>query len=129
MNLVPSIVGPFSDGTRSGDARAARPLGPIIDIEPLNGDVASEAAQQTIRTYARSGERQQGLPPRAQRPHAFEARPAGNLGFAAQQIAQEVLSEGLYFENYRPALAAYAAADTNFAHVRQPPPSQLVIWA
>lgn len=35
--------------------------------------------------------------------------PAG-LSFAAQQIAQEGLSPGLYFENYQPALAAYAAA-------------------
>lgn len=32
------------------------------------------------------------------------------LGFAAQQFAQEGLSQGLHFENYPPAIAAYARA-------------------
>ncbi len=32
------------------------------------------------------------------------------LMFAAQQIAQEKLSPGLYFENYKPAVAAYTRA-------------------
>ena len=41
----------------------------------------------------------------------------------------EVLSEGLYFENFRPALAAYSAADTNFTTVRRPPLASFVIWA
>jgi len=35
--------------------------------------------------------------------------PSG-LGFMAQQIAQEGLSPGLHFENYPPAIAAYAQA-------------------
>jgi hypothetical protein len=35
--------------------------------------------------------------------------PAG-LAFAAQQIAQEGLAPGLHFDNYRPALNAYAMA-------------------
>ncbi len=35
--------------------------------------------------------------------------PAG-LSFIAQQIAQEGLSPGLHFENYPPAIAAYAQA-------------------
>ncbi len=35
--------------------------------------------------------------------------PAG-IAFAAQQFAQEGLSPGLHFENYPPALAAYATA-------------------
>jgi hypothetical protein len=52
-----------------------------------------------------------------------------SLGFAAQRIAQEELSEGLYFENFRPAIAAYAAADSNFATVRRPPLSNFVVWA
>ncbi len=129
MNLVPSIVGPVPEGARSSDARAVRSLGPVIDIEPLNEYAASEDAPRAERAYARSGERQQGFALRSRRPHVIEARPAGSLGFAAQQIAQEALSAGLYFENYRPALAAYAAADTNFEHVRKPPPSKLVVWA
>lgn len=128
MNLVPSIVGPIADGARLGDARAARPLGPVIDLEPLSGFAASDGSAQTVRTYGKPGERQHGFA-RGQRPQVIEARPAAALGFAAQQIAQEVLSEGLYFENYRPALAAYAAADTSFAYVRKPPPSTLVVWA
>jgi len=129
MNLVPSIVGPYSDGARPGDARAARPLGPIIDLEPLNGHHASESTPRAIRAYTQTEEHRQGFPQRGQRPHAIEARPSGNLGFAAQQIAQEVLSEGLYFENFRPALAAYSAADTGFARLRTPPPSKLLLWA
>jgi len=43
----------------------------------------------------------------------FEAgrrRAPASLSFAAQQIAQEGLSPGLYFENYKPAIAAYVAA-------------------
>lgn len=37
-------------------------------------------------------------------------RAPASLSFAAQHIAQEVLSPGLYFENYTPALAAYGQA-------------------
>jgi hypothetical protein len=45
----------------------------------------------------------------------FEAgrrRAPASLTFAAQQIAQEGLSPGLYFENYGPAINAYTAAAT-----------------
>jgi hypothetical protein len=37
-------------------------------------------------------------------------RAPASMAFAAQQIAQEGLAPGLHFENYRPALAAYAMA-------------------
>ncbi len=37
-------------------------------------------------------------------------RAPASVSFAAQQIAQEGLSPGLYFENFKPALAAYALA-------------------
>ena len=130
MNLVPSIVSPVSDGARPGDARAARPLGPIIDLDPVHGYAASESRARAFRAYQQPGERPDGSASRHQRwTRAEESRPAPSLGFTAQQIAQEVLSDGLYFENYRPALAAYAAAGSNFAHVRQPPPSTMVVWA
>jgi hypothetical protein len=129
MNFLPSIVGPVSDGARLGDARAARSLGPVIDLEPLHGYVQSDRAAQAARAYGGSSGRQQSFTPRDQRPQVIERRPPVNLGFAAQQIAQEVLSQGLHIENYRPALAAYAAADTNFATVRRPPPSNHVVWA
>ncbi len=37
-------------------------------------------------------------------------RASAALSFTAQQIAQEKLSPGLHFENYKPAIAAYARA-------------------
>jgi hypothetical protein len=41
---------------------------------------------------------------------AGRRRAPASLGFAAQQFAQEGLSPGLNFENYPPAIAAYARA-------------------
>lgn len=37
-------------------------------------------------------------------------RASAGLSFAAQLIAQQGLSPGLHFENYKPAIAAYAVA-------------------
>jgi hypothetical protein len=37
-------------------------------------------------------------------------RAPASLAFAAQQFAQEGLAPGLHYENYKPALAAYAMA-------------------
>ena len=87
--------------------------------------------EQAARVYRNASEqrgRDYGLPARMPRPRVREQETT-SLGFAAQRIAQEELSDGLYFENFRPAIAAYAAADSNFATVRRPPLSSVVVWA
>ena len=77
---------------------------------PLYGDNGRAPAADPVRGSA-------GFAPRfgnrRRSDSEFEAgrrrAPAG-LSFAAQQIAQENLPPGVYFENYRPAVAAYAVA-------------------
>ncbi len=55
--------------------------------------------------------------------------PAG-LAFFAQHIAQEVLSQGLYHENFSPALAAYARAGGETAGGAPPQASPGIdLWA
>jgi hypothetical protein len=59
----------------------------------------------------------------------YGARPprvCASLAFAAQSIAQEVLSEGLYFENFRPAVKAYAAADASVPG--EVAPTRMELW-
>src|SRR4051812_44215743 len=74
------------------------------------------AGDATVRRFARYAERFTADTQRefkASDDELFEAgrrrAPAG-IAFAAQQIAQEGLAPGLHFENYSPALAAYATA-------------------
>ena len=86
-------------------------------------------ASRAYRAVDESSNREQRLPARVSRPRRPQDEETTSLGFAAQHIAQEVLSEGLYFENFRPALAAYSAVDTNFAQIRRPPLASFVIWA
>jgi hypothetical protein len=117
-----------SESVRHHDARASRGAGPVIDVEPVAEYVSSDQASRAYRAGAESRGRDVALPARASRQRNRDAE-STSLGFAAQRIAQEELSEGLYFENFKPAIAAYAAADSNFATVRRPPVSSYVIWA
>jgi hypothetical protein len=122
------VISP-QETARQHDARAAsRGNGPIIDVEPVAEYVSSDRASRSYRANADSARRDPSVPARAPRTRAHDQEPA-SLGFAAQRIAQEELSEGLYFENFKPAIAAYAAADSNFVTVRRPPLSSVVIWA
>ena len=87
---------------RSGDG--AR----FSDVNPAAGDAASASAAyaQPLRNARRGGSSFAG-------DTSFEAgrrRAPASLSFAAQQIAQEGLSPGLHFEDYKPAIAAYVAA-------------------
>ena len=59
--------------------------------------------------------------------YAFPRRVSANLAFTAQFIAQEVLSEGLYVEDFRPAVRAYAAVASSTRHER--PSAPIEIWA
>jgi hypothetical protein len=129
MNSLPAIIGPVASASRANDAAGARTRTSVIDLDPIFGYAPSDDSPQPIKTEIGSRARQQGFGARDQRRRLIEPPPATNPGFAAQHIAQEVLSDGLYFENFRPALAAYAAAGTNFVHVRKPPPSSVVVWA
>jgi hypothetical protein len=117
-----------SESVRQHDARATRGAAPIIDVEPVAEYVSSDQASRAYRAAADSRGRDNAVPARMPRAKARETETT-SLGFAAQRIAQEELSEGLYFENFRPAIAAYAAADSNFTTVRRPPLSNFVIWA
>jgi hypothetical protein len=132
MNLATPIAAPTSppnDAVRHNDARSARSRAPIIDVDPVHDYRSPERASRAYRAVDESSGREQRLPARVVRPRRPHDEETTSLGFAAQQIAQEVLSEGLYFENFRPALAAYSAVDTNFAKVRRPPLASVVVWA
>jgi hypothetical protein len=88
-------------------------------VNPTSDD-ASEGTPQAQAVGARTADaaRRQGRPGSRstgsfENDSVFEAgrrRAPASLSFAAQQIAQEGLSPGLYFENYKPVIAAYAAA-------------------
>lgn len=67
-------------------------------------------AADTARRNGRAGNRSPGFYTNDAVFEAGRRRAPASLSFAAQQIAQEGLSPGLYFENYKPAIAAYAAA-------------------
>ncbi|HEX2112978.1 MAG TPA: hypothetical protein VHM01_01105 [Alphaproteobacteria bacterium] len=124
--MLPAIQS--AESVRHTDARNARAASPIIDAEPAAEYVTPERPHRAYRDAADSRHRDYAPIARFSRPKANEPE-ATSLGFAAQRIAQEELSEGLYFENFRPAIAAYAAADSNFTTVRRPPLSSVVIWA
>jgi hypothetical protein len=123
-NAITVSMTPPAEGVRHNDARAPRNAPTIIDVEYAT----SEQASRAYRSGAEARSRDYGLPARMPRPRLREHETT-SLGFAAQRIAQEELSDGLYFENFRPAIAAYAAADSNFATVRRPPLSNFVVWA
>ena len=127
-NAIAVSMTPTAEGVRHNDARASRVAPTIIDVEPVAEYATSEQAARVYRNAAEQRGREPGLPARMPRPRARDQETT-SLGFAAQRIAQEELSEGLYFENFRPAIAAYAAADSNFASVRRPPQSNFVVWA
>jgi hypothetical protein len=132
MNLatpITALTSPPSDAVRPNDARPARPRAPIIDVEAVHDYRSPGQASRAYRAVEENSTREQRLPARVPRPRRPQDEETTSLGFAAQHIAQEVLSEGLYFENFRPALAAYSAADTNFVQVRRPPLASFVIWA
>jgi hypothetical protein len=132
MNLatpITALTSPPTDAVRQNDARTARSHAPIIDVEPMHDYRSPGQASRIYRAVDESGAREQRLPVRMPRPRRPQDEETTSLGFAAQHIAQEVLSEGLYFENFRPALAAYSAADSNFTTVRRPPLANVVIWA
>lgn len=123
---LPTIVS--SDSARPYDARAPRGAGMVIDVAPVGEYVSPDQASRAYRAHADQRSRDQAVPMRAPRPRGREQETTAP-GFVAQRIAQEELSQGLYFENFKPALAAYAAADSNFATVRRPPLSNFVVWA
>src|SRR5262245_49886382 len=133
MNATNAITLPTatpSEGVRPHDARAARVAPTIIDVEPVAEYATSEQASRVYRNTAEQQRgRDYGVPARLPRQRTTREQETTSLGFAAQRIAQEELSDGLYFENYRPAIAAYAAADSNFVTVRRPPLSSVVVWA
>jgi hypothetical protein len=89
-------------------------------VNPSFDDASSDDTPQaqTVRARAADGARRSGRfgsrnGGSVTDESVFEAgrrRAPASLSFAAQQIAQEGLSPGLYFENYKPAIAAYAAA-------------------
>lgn len=107
--------------------------GPVIDAEPVRTGQQTRARATPLRlvhdaSFERVREPETAARGRARlydatrRDAGFSAdadevlRDAGRrrappgLSFAAQQIAQERLSPGAYFENYTPALAAYGRA-------------------
>jgi hypothetical protein len=124
--MLPAPLRP--DAMRQSDARGWRASSPLIDAEPVAQYVTPERVNRAYRDAAESRQRDLAPSMRVARAKSREAETT-SLGFAAQRIAQEELSEGLYFENFRPAIAAYAAVDSNFATVRRPPLSNVVIWA
>lgn len=72
-------------------------------------NVRAQVADQARRATRFSGR----TPNRRLDDGAFEAgrrRAPASLSFAAQQIAQEGLPPGVYFENFKPAIAAYMIA-------------------
>jgi hypothetical protein len=127
-NAISVSMTPPAEGVRHNDARAQRSGPTIIDVEPVAEYATQEQAPRVYRNAGEQRGRDTGLPARMPRPRVREQETT-SLGFAAQRIAQEELSDGLYFENFRPAIAAYAAADSNFATVRRPPLSNFVVWA
>ncbi len=76
--------------------------------------VYAENVQAQVADQVRRATRFDGrTPQRRLDDGAFEAgrrRAPASLSFAAQQIAQEGLPPGVYFENFKPAIAAYVIA-------------------
>jgi hypothetical protein len=86
--------------------------------DPPSADTSYAQYAQNVRTARRSGSRGAGSAASDSQFEAGRRRAPASLSFAAQQIAQEGLSPGLYFENYKPAIAAYAAAAAGPSIVR-----------
>jgi hypothetical protein len=105
--------------------------GPVIDAEPVrpastrarpaplrlvyDASFAPLRDAETARGRARSydGARRDagyGADADEMLREAGRRKAPATVSFAAQQIAQEGLSPGAYFENYKPALAAYGRA-------------------
>ncbi|HTP83265.1 MAG TPA: hypothetical protein VMQ11_09980 [Alphaproteobacteria bacterium] len=102
------------DVYRSGAGARVNYVNPTSDEALSNGTPQAQAVRgrfaDAARRNSRSGSRSSGS---LENDSLFEAgrrRAPASLSFAAQQIAQEGLSPGLYFENYKPAIAAYVAA-------------------
>ena len=94
------------DVYRSGAGTRFSYVNPPADDAPASDTPQAPYARATRRSGGRSGGS-------VTNDAVFEAgrrRAPASLSFAAQQIAQEGLSPGLYFENYKPAIAAYVAA-------------------
>ena len=102
------------DVYRSDAGARVRYVNPTID------DASSDETPQTQTVRARTadaarrggrpGSRSNGGIENDSVLEAGRRRAPASLSFAAQQIAQEGLAPGLYFENYKPAIAAYVAA-------------------
>jgi hypothetical protein len=102
------------DVYRSGPGARVRYVNPTLDDPSSDETPQAQATRARVadaaRRNGRTGSRSSGS---FENESVFEAgrrRAPASLSFAAQQIAQEGLSPGLYFENYKPAIAAYAAA-------------------
>jgi hypothetical protein len=83
-------------------------------IEPGNDNAVNFAGDAALETGADAG-RSQSRPQARRRSFADElvgesGRASAGLAFAAQRIAQERLSKGAHFEDWRAATAAYAQA-------------------
>src|SRR5690606_15249953 len=98
MTTLPVIASPVSECVRHSDARAARALVPVFDAEPVPEYVSPDHASSIYRVRGGTGGREHVPSMRAVRTKGQGAN-AGSPAFAAQRIAQEVLSVGLYFEN------------------------------
>lgn len=93
------------DVYRSGDGTRFSYVNPATD----DSSAADTSYAQTVRPARRNSGR--GSTSAGDSPlEAGRRRAPASLSFAAQQIAQEGLSPGLHFENYKPAIAAYVAA-------------------
>jgi hypothetical protein len=129
MLPVPTIAAPMPETPRASDARGGRVLAPVAELEFSRRRGAADVAQDHALLPPRPPQR--GFDRRERGPHGFREERAAppETGFLAQHIAQEALSDGMYIEDFRPALAAYTAAGSNFATVRRPPAASHVIWA
>lgn len=129
MLPVPTIAAPISEAPRASDARGGRPLAPIAALEFQQRRGPAYAAQHHDILAPLPAQR--GFDRRERGAYSLREERAAppETGFLAQHIAQEALSDGMYIEDFRPALAAYTAAGSNFATVRRPPVASLVIWA
>ncbi|MBV8536383.1 MAG: hypothetical protein JO128_12365 [Alphaproteobacteria bacterium] len=98
------------DVYRPGPGARVRYVNPSFDDTSSDDTPVRGRGADAARRNGRPGSRSSGA---VENDSVFEAgrrRAPASLSFAAQQIAQEGLSPGLYFENYKPAIAAYVAA-------------------
>ncbi len=102
------------DVYRSGAGARVNYVNPTSDEAFSSGMPQAQAVRGRFADAARrNGRSGSGNGGSLENDSLFEAgrrRAPASLSFAAQQIAQEGLSPGLYFENYKPAIAAYVAA-------------------